>query len=191
MRIVSRWFRFGGAAAVIFAVAACTTVRPHADYLLNFDFSEYQTFMWISDEPLIRPSGQSDPFASPLDLQRIQRAIESELTAKGFRQVDDPSQADFAVSFTIGTRDKIDTFVYPGYYDGRWSSRYWGTMKVRSYTEGVLAIDIFDQALKEPVWHGGIQKRVTGSQIDNPGELIKTGVAAILQQFPPRGTQPK
>lgn len=187
MNIAARWARIGGVAAVVLTVAACTTVRPHADYLPNFDFSEYQTFTWISDQPLIRSSGQSDPFVSPLDMQRIQRAIESELTAKGFHQVDDPSRADFVVSFTVGTRDKIDASSYPGYYGGRWGWPYWESMEVYSYTEGVLAIDIFDQARGEPVWHGGIQKRVTGSQMDNPGELIKAGVAAILEQFPPRG----
>jgi len=191
MSVAMQWFRCGGVAAVVLAVAACTSVRPHADYLPNFDFSEYRTFTWISDQPLIRPSGQSDPFVSPLDLQRIQRAIESELTAKGFQQVEDPSQADFVVSFTVGTRDKFDASAYPGYYRGRWGSPYWETMEVYSYTEGVLAIDIFDQALREPVWHGGVRRRITGSQIDNPGELIKAGVAAILKQFPPGGTQPK
>jgi len=44
---------------------------------------------------------------------------------------------------------------------------------------------------RPPARYGGIRKRVTGSQIDNPGELIKIGVAAILEQFPPPETRPK
>lgn len=165
---------------------SCTTSRVHSDFDPQADFSNYSTFSWISDAPLIRPAGQDDIYVSPLDLQRIRSAIRSELTAKGYQYLDDNRNVDFVVSFTVGSRDKIDVDSYPMPYRGSWRWPYYGdTLRVHSYTEGILAIDIFDGELRRPVWHGLARKRISGSNPEKTGRLIQNEIAGILSEFPP------
>lgn len=170
-------------------ISSCTSFQTHSDYDSQADFSEYATFAWISDQPFIQPRGHSDPYISPLDLQRIEKTIESVLLSKGYRQLEDNSKADFVVSFTVGARDKIDVTFYPSPYHGSWRWPYYGeAVEAHTYTEGMLAIDIFDRAMGQPVWHGHARKRITGSDTEQAGPLIQEGVAAILSDFPPRAT---
>lgn len=167
--------------------ASCTTTRVHSDFDPAVDFGRYTTFSWISDRPLIRPRGQDGMYVSPLDMQRIRSAIQSELTARGYRFLDDNRNVDFVVSFTVGARDKIDVDAYPAPYRGPWRWPYYGdAVRVHTYTEGLLAIDIFDGEMRRPVWHGLARKRISGSDSVMAGRLIQEEVAAILHEFPPR-----
>ena len=62
---------------------------------------------------------------------------------------------------------------------------YWPNVDVEMYTEGMLAIDIFDNASREPVWHGWARKRILGADVANPETAINAAVSAILEDFPP------
>ena len=74
---------------------------------------------------------------------------------------------------------------YRGVYRGGWGAPYHSEVDVRNYTEGVLAIDLFDVARRAPVWHGWAVKSITASERENPEPLINEIVAAILEEFPP------
>jgi hypothetical protein len=174
--------------AIVACLAACDTLKARSDYDRSFDFSGYRTFAWISEKPMIAAS----PDVSPLAQGRIQRAIARELTAKGFRHVPDPAAADFVVAFTVGTRHQIltsstEAYPYPpGYVGPRgWGVSYFGTGDVDAYTQGRLAIDIFDVKRKQPVWTGVATKNVTGADQANVEALINEAVAKILATFPP------
>lgn len=154
------------------------------------DFAIYKTFTWIANEPLIRPI--DDRYVSPLNAQRIRKAIESGLLELGFRKVGDRAAADFIVSFTVGARDKIDVDSYPATYRDGWITGwpYYGdSIDVHTYTEGILAIDIFDRERRLPVWHGVAKKRISGSDRGNASRLIQEAVALILSEFPPQQAQ--
>ena len=125
------------------------------------------------------------------------RAVESALAAKGYRQVQDPKSADFVLSFTVGSREKIKVDSYPsmamGYstaYPGHWG---WGASyhccasdtQVRQYTTGILAIDIFDVQERRPVWHGAASKTINEKDIKNMESTVKVAVDAVLKGFPP------
>lgn len=181
-----------GLVGILGLITSCATLRTYNDYDPETDFSDYETFAWISDQPLIRPKGRDDQYVSPLNLQRIKNAIESELSAKGFHQVGDHAAADFVVSFTATPREKIYVESYPvpyqGPYHGSWAHQwpyYSDAVAVHTYTEGTLAIDIFDRELQQPVWHGVAKKRIAESDRKNAGRLIQEAVAAILGSFPP------
>jgi uncharacterized protein DUF4136 len=78
---------------------------------------------------------------------------------------------------------------YPPYYRGEWTwstPYYWPNVDVAMYTEGMLSVDVFDNATREPVWHGWARKAIVGSDIKNPEATIAEAVAAILADFPPR-----
>jgi hypothetical protein len=172
----------------LFGIASCTTLRAGSDYYTEADFTAYRSFAWVADSPLIR--SQSDRVQiSQLNIRRIREAIERDLIAKGFNLVLDRAAADFGVSFTVGARDQIRVDDYPVFYRGRWRwgpPYYWPNVDVYMYTEGTLAIDIFDNATRQPVWHGWARKQVVGADITNPDRAIDAAVAAILDDFPPR-----
>jgi hypothetical protein len=174
--------------AALTALAACATapVARH-DFDPAANFSGYRTFAWVSDNPLILPDGRS-PEISALNLQRIVTAIENELAGKGYRKTADGESADFAVAFTVGTREKVNFESYPLAWRGRWywQSGYWDyAVRARTYTEGVLAIDIFDGRSRAPAWHGWTSRRITERERSDPATAIREAVAAILAPFPP------
>jgi hypothetical protein len=130
---------------------------------------------------------------------RVAKAIRAQLEAKGYRYVEDVTKADFAVSFTIGTRDGTDIVERPDYFwanrpSWRWGVGYYPMLmppvpvtrtEVREYTEGTLAIDIYDVQRRSPVWHGAVTRQLSSKQLrGEPGD-IEGGVTRILAGFPP------
>ena len=96
-------------------MTGCATINAKSDYDESADFGSYQTFGWISEHPLV----MSDPaIASPLFEGRAMAAIAQRLQANGYRLLEDASKADFAVSFSLGTRDQIRVNSYPTAYRG-------------------------------------------------------------------------
>lgn len=167
-------------------LAGCAAMSVSSQEYPQADFSGYRSYAWIAEDPLIRPQG-TEPQISALTARRIREAIEAELLAKGYTSVAAPAEADFVVAYTVGTRDRIDATSYPVPYRGPWRWSWYATATdLRVYREGTLSIDIFDGATKQPVWHGRARKQVTGSDVSDPGPVIKRGVEAILKKFPSR-----
>lgn len=182
-----------GALCGTLSLGACASISANSDYYAEADFSGYESYAWISDMPFIVPAGY-DIAVSPLNQRRIKESVESELAVKGFALAGEPDNADFVISVTVGTREGIDANAYPLRYRGSWGWRnslfYYGTqVDAQTYTEGVLAIDIFDEETNQPVWHGWAQKRITDSDLVNAAEQIQAAVRAIFADFPPPGTK--
>lgn len=161
------------------------------------DFAGYKTFAWVSEHPM--KVGSVSRIPSPMLESRIMVTVESALGAKGYRLVPDPESADFALSFTIGSREEIKVDSYPsmtagyagaGYprHWGRWGGAYYGygtETSVRQYTEGMLSIDVFDVSERRPVWHGVASKTISESDRKDASGTVKAAVDAILAGFPP------
>ncbi|MGI9272287.1 MAG: DUF4136 domain-containing protein [Woeseiaceae bacterium] len=175
--------------------ACASTFKATHDHDPGNDFSNYQTFAWISKNPM--KVGQSVGAVNPLLEPRIMSALEKALVAKSYRFVTDAAAADFVVSFSVGSREEIKVDSYPsmsmGYgagYPTRWGGAYYGfsttDTTVRQYTKGMLAVDIFDVANRRPVWHGVATKTINESDRENMDETINAAVDAILVGFPPQ-----
>lgn len=183
-----------GTVAVVLLLGAlltgCATINTGSHQDESVSFSQYRTFAWIADDPLILGAGEQTPI-SPLSQKKIVQAIEDELGNRGFTHSENADQADFVVSYTVGTRERIDALSYPSAYQGTWGwhmyGRYYYTTEVvhRTYTEGTLGIDIFDRKTKQPIWHGWASKTILTSDRENPSPIIEKAVAAIIEQFPP------
>jgi len=185
--------RHHGAIAVVLLLGAllsgCATISTGSHQDESASFSQYRTFAWIADNPIILGAGDQAQI-SPLSQKKIVQSIEEELKKKGFTYTANPDQADFVVSYTVGTREKIDATSYPSAYRGTWGwhmyGRYYYQTEVvhRTYTEGTLGIDIFDGNTKQPVWHGWATKTISTSDRENPSTSIQKAVAGIIEQFP-------
>ncbi len=187
--------RLLGTVFTLALMAGCaSTFEASYDHDSANDFSKYQKFAWISKNPM--KVGKSVGAVNPLLEPRITSALEAALVAKGYNYVIEPKNADFVVSFTIGSREEISVSSYPSMsasygraYPGHWG---WGNVyyggtetRVREYTEGMLAVDIFDVKERRPVWHGVATKRISESDRDEIEATVKAAVDAILAGFPP------
>jgi len=166
------------------------------DYDHSVDFASYKNFAWISENPM--HVGDTVNPVNPLLEQRIMAAVEAQLGAKGYTLVNAPDKADFVMSFTIGSRNNIKVDQYPsmagGYYGAAYP-RHWGwggayyccatDTQVRQYTNGMLALDVFDEKEKRPVWHGVATKNITDSDRKDMDKTVSAAVSSILQGFPP------
>lgn len=168
------------------------------------NFSAYSKFAWADENPIMTVG---DYVVPPLKQQEISDAIKANLIAQGFTYVDDLSQADFAVAYTVGAHDRTSTRTYTSYprqfFAGRdtwlWGNRYFGPMAplrpvmpvretvTRNYAEGTLAIDIFDVARKSPVWHAAGSKKLSSKELRGQSDdSIATAVQSLLAGFPPQ-----
>lgn len=144
----------------------CTAApyKTEIDARKNIDFTAFKTFSW--QQPTLVHTG--DQPKNPLFEVRLKAAAKVSLERAGYRFVDSAESADLIVAFSIGSRDKIRVDSYPESYRGpyTWGGAYYGSFgrgynigmststEVRQYTEGTLAMDLFDAKLKQPVWHG-------------------------------------
>ncbi len=175
-------------------LAGCATpMQVTSDFDETVDFSKFRTFSWIAPNPLIRSVTQRP--LSPLVEQRLMSNTRALLPARGLSFVEDPAEADLVIAFTIGSRDgiRIDSIPTPGFHARPSGPRragwrgYWpgNTVTTRQYTEGQLAVDMFDVAEARPVWHGTSGRQLTQSEREAPDELLREALEAIFDQFPP------
>ena len=186
-------------AITLFLTGCASSPTVFTDHDPEQSFEGYKVFTWVGEDPMINTGDR--PF-SPLNANRLQSAIKSELERKGFTYSDDAANADFAVSFTVGARDKMDVREREvlDYYGPNWR---WGygyhygmvapvavprtEVTVREYVEGSLAIDVFDVKRRSPVWHADASKRFNSNDLkENTTEKINEAVATILSAFPPQ-----
>lgn len=169
---------------LLFAVSGCAT-RAYTDSDPNARFDRYRSFAWFAAQEQMAEamSGQADP----LLLRRIREAIENGLVAKGYQKVEDRESADFLVSFSVGSRERLQpqsqVRIGIGSYGryGGWSAS--APVATQSYAEGTLAIDVFDGESRKPVFHGWAARPVKPSM--DRAVLVDDVVGAILAKFPP------
>lgn len=175
-------------AAPVLLIGCTTGFNATYDHDPSQNFSSYRTFTWVGERPLMVAADQS---LSPLLEGRLMNATRRELEAKGYSFVPYGRAADFAVSFTVGARDKIRVTSYPttyhsGYGSWGWGRSYYGTtVDARQYTEGTLAVDVFDVQTRRPVWHGVATKSISRKDRENASETVAAAVTAVMGGFPP------
>ncbi len=184
----------------IFTAGCGPSIKAQYDSDPQTEFSAFNTWAWISDNPMVvdKSSGKT---VNPLWENRIKDEIKAGLGGKGFSQISDPDRADFTVSFSLGSRDGVSAQSYPTTYGsvgrGWGGGHYYGAgvgtqTEVRSYTEGTLAIDVFDVGSKQPVWHGWASKKLySENDPDEQQQNMRLAVSEILNNFPqppPKGS---
>ena len=198
-----RLFRPLLATVVVLTLSACASaIQSTVDVADQADFSNFQTYAWITDQSLIARSDATSELGYPLNEQRTRAAVERELARKGYRKVSG-TEADFVVSFTVGSRDRVRVqqyynnygYSYHGYHHGftRYGyagygypgyGNYGSTASVQTFTEGSLVVDIFDNRSKEAIWHGSASKRLSRKDKDNATQLINQAIASLFIEFP-------
>lgn len=184
-------------AALVFLSACATNSTVFSDYDPNQKFESYKRFAWSGEEPGL-VSGTYP--VSAIAKSKINLSIKAELEERGFIFTDDSSDADFLVSFTLGARDKIATRLDTQYRADpnawRWGRAYYPyyfpdvvpvTVKeTYQFTEGSIAVDIFDAKDNRPVWHSSASKRLSRKQLAGSENKQRETAKALLAGFPPQ-----
>ena len=165
---------------LLLILSSCSSVRVNSDYDKNVDFNQYKTYAF-------QKRGVDKVEISDLDKKRILRAIDVEMTKKGFTKSETP---DLLINIFTKEREQIDVNQYNtnwGYGWGwGWNPYLWGGQTyVTSSTEGTLYIDLVDAKKKELVWQGEGEGVLT-KDTHKKDEVIKEFVTKILEQYPPQ-----
>ncbi|SHJ94199.1 DUF4136 domain-containing protein [Pseudozobellia thermophila] len=167
---------------ILLFLSSCSSVQVLSDYDKEADFNSYNTYAFYK-------TGIDKAQISDLDKKRILRAIESEMSKRGFTKSENP---DILVS--IFTKEKQQVDIYNNYWGGPygwgWSPYYWGPgwggNNVSTRTEGSLYIDLIDAKSKELVWQGkGVGNLGNINNIEKKEARIQEFVSEILMQYPP------
>ena len=173
------------ASLVALVALACSTLRVSSDYDPATDFAKFRTYAWLPEEPT--PTGRPR-LDSPLLHDRIRKAIDRSLEAKGYQRTEHP---DFLVRFDLSAERKLDIDTYnAGFYRGYGYYMSLPQTDIREYDEGSLIVDVIDLPQKKVVWRGIGQKRLRGEGTPaDPAEMqkrIDATVDAVLANFPPK-----
>lgn len=183
---------------LIFFVGCSSTYNTQVDSYKNneIDTSQYQTFAWLNETKILLETKDVNPIVKLM----IDDEIEAAFIAKGYRLTKNAETADFTISYTVGSREQITVSSYPsnygsmnwggGYYGGYYGRGFYGSSygyeretRVKTYTEGKLAIDVFDVKAHQPAWHGVGTKKISSSDEKDPQEAVKSIVVQVLSQF--------
>ncbi len=173
---------------VSFFLQACSGITVSQDYEKEYNFAGLKTFAWKPNED--NGYGVKD---NDLVDQRIRAAIENNLSAKSFTQIDS-GKPDLYISYHVTIEQKISSSnVSGGISVGRSSRGRYGSVgvgtgsQVSAYDQGTLLIDMTDAESDKLIWRG-ISTQSVSDHLE-PGEsevIINETVEKILQQFPPK-----
>lgn len=176
---------------VLILLASCSSVRVASDYDQNVNFNEYKTYAFYKP-------GIDEAEISDLDKKRILRAIDAEMSAKGFTKSENPA---VLVSIFAKANERVNVyqnnfgfgrfgfggfgfggFGFGGFGYGGFGP--WGN-NISTRTEGTLYIDIIDKANKQLVWQGQGTAPLTNRSVEKREERIQEIVNEIMQVYPP------
>lgn len=172
----------------LFLLSSCVSVRVIADYDREVNFNEYKTYAFYK-------TGIDKAQISDLDKKRILKAIETEMSGRGFSKSQQP---DILVSIFTKEREQVDVYNNFGLgwgwgWGGFYNPWIWGPgwgwnagPNVSAKTEGSLYIDLIDAKNKELVWQGrGVGTLNNTKSIEKKEERIREFVSEILAEYPP------
>lgn len=171
----------------LMCACAATGSSARVEYDSAVEFDKYRNFAWESDNPMKVAKAIAEPQDS---LQpRIMAAIRTRLESAGYEQVDSVAEADFLLSFTVGSREMSagNTASSPSASTvgrGGWATAAQGG-STADYAQGMMAIDISDAKQQRPVWRGMHGVNILHSDQDYVDSLIGNAVDEILSNFPP------
>lgn len=163
-------------------LTSCQTAGVQTDFDPTVSFADYRTYSWLPGEV---PRGMN-----PLMFRRVKESIDRSLAGRGYSQA---PQGDFAISFTIDERDRIQAddygFGWGGYgwggYGYGWGGYGLGYPPVDIYTvtERRIVIDVYDSRTQAAAWHGVVRRQSFSNRLDY--SRLDRAVDAVLSKFPP------
>jgi hypothetical protein len=165
--------------SLVLASACMLYAAVHTDFDKKADFGKYHTYSWIGVN-----AGNS------IWQGRIQQAVDSSLTAKGWSKVQSGGDAAVSAIGKTTEKDTMETF-YDGFPGWGWRAGWWGgggmgmaTTQVVPERVGTLTVDVFDGNSKQLIFRGQSSDSLSGNADKNDKKMEKS-VDEMFKKFPP------
>ena len=177
---INRLLLLGSAVSVV-----CLFAKVATDYDHKANFGNYHTYSWVGVN-----------VQEPLWKDRIESAVDAQLTGKGWQKVASGGDATVSAVGSTHNQQTLDTFYDgPGGFGGGWGHRgWWGgagmggtgmvTMNVENTPVGTLHVDIFDGHSKNVIWHATMSDTLSSKPEKNEDKMQKA-VEDAFKKFPP------
>jgi len=178
------------AGAVGLGLAACTSLPVTTDANPNMSVSNCHTYAFANEH--VANSDHPAAYGNPLNAERLRVAVASNLAAKGIQPAD-RATAECVVGYAIGSRQVFNDY-YAGW--GGWGYGGWGYGRRGGFGGGWgwdgpyvndetrIAVDVFDNKSRTPIWHASVSQSVSNLTGPNAEAKISEGTAAIFAKFP-------
>jgi hypothetical protein len=180
MKATTRVTIYGAFLMVLLGSAFGQHIQTDFDHKANF--SQYKTYSWQEIKP-----------ADSLWDSRIKNAVDAQLSAKGWTQVDNGGDVAIVAIKMTTTQRTLQTYYDNFGFGGGWGWRGFGgygdsfgdsTTTEQDYKDGTLVVDLFDVKSKQLIWRGSAEGTLSDSAAKNEKNLDK-GVAKMFKEFPP------
>jgi hypothetical protein len=170
-------------AIFLFAVTACSSITVTYDYDKTVDFNKYKTYAYTEETKKLP--------VSDLDRDRLMKAVDAELAARGLTKSDNP---DALVDLQVKAKERTEATATNtgGMYGGRYG---WGAgvsttnIDYNTYVDGTLFVNVVDKASEKLVWQGrGTKTLDEHASAEKKEGNINTAVKMIFAKYP---VQPK
>jgi hypothetical protein len=181
-------------AAACVALAGCESPGGKVSVLQGQTPIAGSTYAWA---PNAQPGSGDARVDNDIIRERIKTAIDTNLAAKGYRQVA-PSQAKVLVAYHIGLQNRTDysaSSMGPpggvacgrrgcigGYGWGMYGAPMDVDVRSINYVEGSLMLDLIDTASGKLAWRATSQKRVDEKDVNQDG--LNAVVADMIKTLP-------
>ncbi|MGA2083080.1 MAG: DUF4136 domain-containing protein [Holophaga sp.] len=168
---------------------ACSGPSVRYDYDAQATFSAYRSFAWEMPPP--GGPGSTRDFNNTIVSGRVQRAVETELASKGFREQGDSTDPDFLVRYYPVGEPSQSHQVHLGLGFGMGPLGIGiGAPVGDRHREAVagIVLEIQDGRSGTVVWKATAEGALQAS--DDPQEAntdVKDAVHSMLKRFPPKG----
>src|SRR5271166_3193159 len=159
-------------------LGAALAQHVQTDFDHQANFSQYKTYSWQEIKP-----------ADSLWDARIKSAVDAQMAAKGWTQVDMGGDVAIVAIKTTQTQRTLQTF-YDG-FGGGWGWRRFGgggfgesETTEQDYKDGTLVVDLYDAKTKQLIWRGRAEDTLSSKAEKNEKNLEK-GVSKMFKKFPP------
>jgi len=168
---------------ILICAASCSSLKISYDYDKQNDFARYKTYNFTPETLNLG--------INSLNRDRLLRALETELAAKGFSKADKP---DVLIDLHVKAEQKVDATATttPTYgYGGPWRYGYgsgFSTTQINynEYIEGTLFVNMVDAASEKMVWQGRATKTLDEDASPETREKnINYAVKQIFTKYPP------
>ena len=172
--------RIAGFAATVWLVLFCTSAWAQGvtyDYDRAANFSNYKTFAWALGTEL------QDEF----NHERVVRAIDAALAAKGFAHVESSANPDVLVAYHASFDGHLEIVGSTQGWGPLNLGGRWGSARVQPVLVGTLVIDMSDTRNGAIVWRSMASSDIgTTDKPESRDKKIAKATGKMFKHYPPR-----
>lgn len=170
---------------IFFAVvilSSCSSVKVAYDYDKQVDFTKYKTYAFTPESQNLG--------VDQLNRDRIIKAVEAELAAKGFTKSENP---DVLIDVHITAKKRTEAVANTSGGYGRYGRYGYGggfsttTVDYNEYLDGTLLINMVDKSTEKIAWQGrGTKTLDEDASAAKRESNINYAVKQIFTNYPPK-----